>query len=76
MPVTCNNGFIDYSGCFKYYLNMLGFGMKQTWPKPDDQNYDGKMKILSYSIASFSFTMVIFIIKMQILAYKKQKQIK
>ena len=64
----------DYRGCFKYYLNYLGFGMKSTWPKYDS-NYEENMRILTYSFAIMTFLTILFIINMQRLAYKKHKVI-
>ena len=53
----------DYKGCFKFYLNYLGFGMMNTWPEYDS-NYTSNMRLLSNCFAAISILTILIILNM------------
>ena len=62
---------IDFSDCFKYYLNFWGFGLINTFPQ-DPKN----MKILNLCVGILVLVLLFFIIYMHYLAIKKRKKLK
>ena len=61
----------DLSPCFKFYLNLWGIGF-ENMTNPD---HFKQMKILSGAFGAYTIFVIMLIIYLQVLAYRKHKKI-